>query len=208
MRLPSNNVVSLHYGATSSPYSPSNPHAGTDYSHSPDINWYAPEDVIVTAKGWMGDCGNGIDLLSLDGKRKYRGCHNQTTFFQVGNPIKEGQRVGVMGKTGFADGVHLHFVMWVNGNRVDPDKTIKEMTRMSDESIKYVFMSAGMSEAEASKQDFNYWRANLSKLGKSIYDSSWNDTFRKKALGYDDLKEDLEEMGNPTILKPGTYKVE
>lgn len=127
MRLPSSNGVSFPYGATTPPYSTTNPHAGTDYKFRPDNYWYAPEKVKVTSVGSSVSCGKQIDFESLDGKRKYRGCHNETLYAAQGNTYDEGFKMGKMGATGNALGAHLHLVMWVNGVRVDPDATIKSL---------------------------------------------------------------------------------
>ncbi len=131
MRLPSTNPVTLSYGATSPPYSPSAPHAGTDYA-GPDLNSYAPEEVIITAfypeSNYPSDpCGNQLDMLSMDGTRSYRFCHSSEVYAQVGQTYPEGTVLAKEGQVGLAYGVHLHFVMWVNGSRVDPDATIKSM---------------------------------------------------------------------------------
>jgi len=39
---------------------------------------------------------------------------------QVGVIVEKGQLLGLMGKTGYSTGVHLHFEVVENGNRVDP----------------------------------------------------------------------------------------
>lgn len=131
MRLPSTNPVTLRYGATSPPYTSANPHAGTDYGNSPDIYSYTPERVKVTLVNSGTDCGNLLDVESLDGKRKYRYCHSEKIYAITGQTYNEGYKIAKMGQTGLAYGVHLHFVMWVNGVRVDPDKTIKLMMEES-----------------------------------------------------------------------------
>lgn len=127
MRLPSTNPITLPYGAISQPYSVTNPHAGTDYSHSPDPYSYAPERVTVVDKRPTNECGNLLDLKSSDGTRIYRLCHSAEIYVNLGQVVAEGAKIAKMGNTGNASGVHLHFVMWVNGVRVDPDKTIKSM---------------------------------------------------------------------------------
>ena len=126
MRLPTKTSASFPYGATSAPYSADNPHAGTDYGYSllnPYV--YAPEDISVTQLGNMGDCGNGINATGQNG-RTYRFCHLRGFQVEVGD-YKQGTVLGKMGDTGLAFGKHLHFVMWVNGVRVDGDKTIKKL---------------------------------------------------------------------------------
>lgn len=130
MRLPSTNPVTLPYGDTTPPYySVASPHAGTDYAGS-DLNSYAPEQVTITAfypYDGVNPCGNQLDMKSIDGQRTYRFCHSSEIYAQAGKTYPEGAILAKEGQVGLAYGVHLHFVMWVNGNRVDGDATIKSM---------------------------------------------------------------------------------
>lgn len=205
MRLPSTNPVSpgYGYGSIKPPYSAGKPHAGTDFTHSPDIYWYAPEQVRVIAKQWSVTCGNLIDFISLDLRRKYRACHSSAVYHQVEQVVPEGEKMGRMGETGEAYGIHLHFVMWTRNNiqeewvRVDPLATINKLKgekMLTDESIKRVFMAAGASEADASKVDFGYYRANPDKLGPEVYNSSWNHSFRVHAMQGGSLAGKLEQV--------------
>lgn len=127
MRLPTNNPVTFPYGATSPPYTASNPHAGTDYGYrllTPFV--YAPEKIRITSTGHDLACGNKINATGQSG-RKYRFCHLHSNYVKTGSTYVEGTRLAKIGDTGFTFGKHLHFVMWVNGNRVDPDKTIRSI---------------------------------------------------------------------------------
>jgi murein DD-endopeptidase MepM/ murein hydrolase activator NlpD len=186
----------------------------------PDSKWYAPEDVKVVARSSGGDCGNLIDLLSLDGQRKYRACHSSELYFNTGDLVKEGQAVGKMGATGFAQGTHLHFVMWVNGNRVDPDKTIKETTMISPKATEYYFKATG--QPPATQGDKDYWlNRSPEEQAVTLYNSAPNDTLRKKAAGYDTavaentalkaenekLKQELANQPQLIVLGPGKYQV-
>lgn len=135
MRLPTNTDVTLKYGATTPPYSESAPHAGTDYGYSyfrPYV--FAPEDITVTFVGELGACGKAINAKGKDG-RTYRFCHLNNAAVQTGVTYKEGTRIARMGDTGFTFGKHLHLVMWVNGNRVDPDKTLKQLIKEESEML-------------------------------------------------------------------------
>lgn len=119
MRRPSNNQITLGYGSSESPYTESNRHMGTDFSHSPDDLIYAPENGTVTFVGWMGTAGNAIEQVGADG-RKWRFCHLASFNVFTGQTVSEGHVMGVMGETGYAFGRHLHLVLLVNGTRTDP----------------------------------------------------------------------------------------
>lgn len=135
MRLPTQNKVTLPYGATypTPPYSKSNPHAGTDYSWHNGA-WVsrktvvAPETIKIINHGNLGACGLHLEATGEDG-RKYRFCHFEQIYVKTGQTVREGVKIAKMGSTGQATGAHLHLVMWVNGKRVNPDKTIKQIIK-------------------------------------------------------------------------------
>ena len=128
MKLASANRVTLKYGATTSPYSSTNPHLGTDYSFSPDNYGYAVEQLIITRVGYLGAAGYSLDADGKDGRR-YRYCHAQDgqIYVKVGQVVKEGFKLHKMGETGETIGKHLHFIMRVSGSRVDGDDTIRKL---------------------------------------------------------------------------------
>jgi hypothetical protein len=66
-------------------------------------------------------------MISMDGQRTYRFCHSSEVYAQVGQTYAEGTVLAKEGAVGYAFGVHLHCVMWVNGSRVDPDATLKSL---------------------------------------------------------------------------------
>ena len=57
------------------------------------------------------DHGNG--LISMV-------CHLVRIDVQAGDPVSQGQRIGLSGMTGRASGPHLHWSMVLNGVMVDP----------------------------------------------------------------------------------------
>lgn len=121
MRRPSNNSITLGYGAVDPAlgYTSASPHAGTDFSHSPDDLIYAPENGTINFVGWMGTAGNAVELSGTGG-RKWRLCHMSSFNVFQGQTVGEGHVLGVMGSTGYAVGKHLHLILFINGNRTDP----------------------------------------------------------------------------------------
>lgn len=181
MRLPSGNPITFGYGATSYPYSASNPHAGSDFGYAPDPDWYAPEPCTVTLVTSGSTCGKQVDLLSLDGRRKYRGCHSSTIYVAQGQRLSEGQKVARMGDTGYAFGAHLHFVMWVDGVRVDCTKYLKGVPMAKDTTIKQVFQM-GLYRNPDSGALTTYRQTSDEVLVSSVYGSTERAN-KLKALG-------------------------
>lgn len=82
-------------------------------------------DGTVVEAGWADDgCGFGLKLEHrIDGQDvTSRYCHMwaDSHTFTVGDEISVGQEVGRVGATGIAFGAHLHFVITVEGEAVDP----------------------------------------------------------------------------------------
>lgn len=103
-------------------------HRGIDYGHnytekSMEILAAAPGTVIdtYTGSGYNGGWGRRI--------RVDHGHGNVTTYNHIrpggvlvspGQQVSAGQLIGRMGSSGEADGTHLHFELYINGVRVDP----------------------------------------------------------------------------------------
>ena len=124
MRLPSNSRVTVPFGATGDDYlGDSRVHTGTDYSWFPSRKVRAPEGGKITAATYYDEGGNYIKMKS--GDREYYFGHLSKFKVKVGQKVKEGQVIGIMGDTGLAIGVHLHFQMWLDGKLIDGDKYIR-----------------------------------------------------------------------------------
>ena len=100
-------------------------HQALDIANTPGTAVNAPHAGRVTISGDLGDCGLAIEI---DGGRfKSRLCHNQTLLAGLGENVSEGQRVARMGYTGYTqpdnvpEGSHTHWVLWDNGQRVNPE---------------------------------------------------------------------------------------
>ncbi|MFT3849496.1 MAG: peptidoglycan DD-metalloendopeptidase family protein [Propionivibrio sp.] len=71
----------------------------------------ATGDYFFNGKTVFVDHGNG--LISLY-------CHLDRIDLRPGDPVSQGERVGLSGMTGRASGPHLHWSMVLNGTMVDP----------------------------------------------------------------------------------------
>jgi murein DD-endopeptidase MepM/ murein hydrolase activator NlpD len=91
-------------------------------------------DVVVVADGvvtWSADrYGYGI-MVEVNHGNGYstRYAHNSENLVDVGDEVKKGQIVAMMGETGRATGPNLHFEVIKNGRRVNPVNFIRESTK-------------------------------------------------------------------------------
>ena len=96
--------------------------ARTDRSTSPPI--FAAEAGTVESAGHRGSFGNLIVINHGNGmKTKY--AHMSSISVSSGQKVSKGQTLGVMGRTGNATGIHLHFEVHVNGSIQNPLNYIK-----------------------------------------------------------------------------------
>jgi len=72
----------------------------------------AVDDYFFNGKTVFVDHGNGLITLY---------CHLKRMDVKVGQPVRKGQRVGLVGQTGRASGPHLHWSVVLNGAMVDPE---------------------------------------------------------------------------------------
>lgn len=99
---------------------PKSPHAGVDVAVPTGTELRAPADGVVTLAVpdmyYTGgtliiDHGHGLSSLMI---------HLSKLVAQEGQPVKQGEVVGLAGMTGRATGPHLHWAMSWLGARVDP----------------------------------------------------------------------------------------
>lgn len=107
-------------------------HQGIDLASTGNVPIYASADGIVIRAGILGSYGNVVIIRhTINGKRMDTNyAHLDSLTVRVGQIVKQGQPIGVMGKTGRSLGIHLHFEIhdgaWATGqpNAVDPMKYI------------------------------------------------------------------------------------
>lgn len=108
-------------------------HNGIDLVGIDDITVYAPCDgsimssTIITDKNnitWQW--GNYVCIRSDDGKYGIYLCHLASRCVEVGQRVKKGDKVGIMGNTGYSFGAHTHFEVRLYGTstKVDPAEYI------------------------------------------------------------------------------------
>lgn len=94
-------------------------HEGIDLGIPADVKAPAAADGTVTFAGWAGGYGNYIVVEMADGTSFAYG-HLNDIWVNVGDKVKKGDIIGLVGSTGTSTGDHMHIEYIVNGERVDP----------------------------------------------------------------------------------------
>lgn len=94
-------------------------HGGTDFGVCANLNIFAAGDGVVVFAGPLTVRGNAT--IIDHGWGVYSGYWYQKEIkIKVGDHVKAGQLIGLIGATGRVTGPHLHFEMIINGIQVEP----------------------------------------------------------------------------------------
>ncbi|HVZ53106.1 MAG TPA: peptidoglycan DD-metalloendopeptidase family protein [Pseudolabrys sp.] len=85
----------------------------------------------VTIAGREGGYGNMVELDHGNGLRTRYG-HLSKIDVKVGQVVRIGQTVGLIGSTGRSTGPHLHYETRINGTAVNPQKFLRAGLRLGD----------------------------------------------------------------------------
>ncbi|MBT8098289.1 MAG: M23 family metallopeptidase [Gammaproteobacteria bacterium] len=121
--------ISSYFGKRTDPFTgkPAN-HTGIDFAGKLGADVKAVADGVVT---WSADrYGYGV-MVEINHGNGYatRYAHNSENLVAVGDEVRKGQSVALMGETGRATGPNLHFEVLKNGRRVNPVNFIRESSK-------------------------------------------------------------------------------
>jgi murein DD-endopeptidase MepM/ murein hydrolase activator NlpD len=121
--------ISSYFGKRTDPFTgkPAN-HTGVDFAGKHGAEVVAVADGVVT---WSADrYGYGM-MVEINHGNGYstRYAHNSENLVAVGDEVKKGQRVALMGDSGRATGPNLHFEVLKGGSRVNPVNFIRESSK-------------------------------------------------------------------------------
>ncbi|MEM9926848.1 MAG: peptidoglycan DD-metalloendopeptidase family protein [Cyanobacteria bacterium P01_D01_bin.50] len=92
-------------------------HKGIDIAAPTGTPINAAADGIVVSAGWnRGGYGKLVDIRHPDGTLT-RYAHNSKILVRKGQQVQQGQRISLMGSTGFSTGPHLHFEIRKGGTK-------------------------------------------------------------------------------------------
>jgi murein DD-endopeptidase MepM/ murein hydrolase activator NlpD len=94
-------------------------HKGIDIARPSNKTIKAADNGIVVSAGWDGGYGNKVVIDHQNGFRTLYG-HMSSLNVKAGQTVSKGTAIGIMGATGDATGVHLHFEVYKNGSLVNP----------------------------------------------------------------------------------------
>ncbi len=121
--------ISSYFGKRTDPFTGKLAnHTGIDFAGKLGADVAVVADGVVT---WSADrYGYGI-MVEVNHGNGYstRYAHNSENLVTVGDEVKKGQTVALMGETGRATGPNLHFEVLKNGRRVNPVNFIRESTK-------------------------------------------------------------------------------
>ncbi len=96
-------------------------HNGVDYAAPTGTPVRAVGDGWVQFAGWQNGYGNVVQLAHGNDKQTLY-AHLSRIEVRQGQKVEQGQRIGMVGATGWATGPHLHFEFRVHGHHEDPTR--------------------------------------------------------------------------------------
>jgi murein DD-endopeptidase MepM/ murein hydrolase activator NlpD len=115
-----NGFISSYFGERSDPFDGREAfHKGVDFAGAPGSSVTAVAAGVVTWAGERSGYGKLVEINHGDGFVT-RYAHNERTLVTVGQTVKRGEPLALMGSTGRSTGPHVHFEVLRNGRQVDP----------------------------------------------------------------------------------------
>lgn len=101
-------------------------HTGIDIpTNSTPVKTFATASGKVLVAGWHWSYGNYVVIYHGSGMQSLY-AHLSKIYVKVNQEVKQGDVIGLTGNTGYSFGVHLHFMIYVNGSHTDPMKYVKQ----------------------------------------------------------------------------------
>lgn len=117
--------VTSGYGYRSDPFTGLRKfHNGIDIANQPGTPIVAAMSGTVHTAGYNGNYGRYLILRHADGYQTLY-AHLNKVLVAEGERVRQGQRVGEMGNTGYNSAFNLHFSIFLNGAHVDPSEHLE-----------------------------------------------------------------------------------
>lgn len=117
--------ISSYYGTRTNPFSGKLQfHKGMDFAAKSGSDVLAVAGGVVTWSSKRYGYGNLVEVNHGNGYITRYG-HNSKNLVEVGDTVKKGQVVSLMGSTGRSTGPHVHFEVLQNGRQINPQKFVQ-----------------------------------------------------------------------------------
>lgn len=101
-------------------------HHGLDIAATAGTPVLAAADGLVLFSDWTYRYGNLIVLSHRSGYTTFYG-HNQVLLTRLGQRVRQGEPIGLVGNSGVSTAPHLHFEIWQEGVPVNPASLLVRM---------------------------------------------------------------------------------
>ncbi|HXZ59020.1 MAG TPA: M23 family metallopeptidase [Steroidobacteraceae bacterium] len=116
----STGYISSYFGERADPFDGREAfHKGVDFAGNLGADVVSVAAGVVTWAGERSGYGRLVEINHGDGYST-RYAHNERTLVSVGQTVKRGEAIALMGSTGHSTGPHVHFEVLHNGRQVDP----------------------------------------------------------------------------------------
>jgi len=105
-------------------------HTGLDFRAASGDPVRVTANGKVVSAGWSGGYGRMVEVDHGNGLSTRYG-HLSEIGVKIGEPVKIGQVIGLVGSTGRSTGPHLHYETRIDGEAVDPQKFLRAGVRLS-----------------------------------------------------------------------------
>ncbi len=117
--------ISSYYGTRTNPFTGKLQfHKGMDFAAKSGSDVLAVAGGVVTWSSKRYGYGNLVEINHGNGYITRYG-HNKTNLVDVGDTVKKGQVISLMGSTGRSTGPHVHFEVMKNGRQINPKKFVQ-----------------------------------------------------------------------------------
>ena len=153
-------------------------HTGNDWAAPAGTPILAAQSGTILRKWWdtfangIPAGGNMVSIRHDDGtETRYAHMVKQSPL-NIGTRVKAGQQIGQVGRTGAANGNHLHFELLINGKFVDPLPYIGGNIQIGNKFMKLTSDTSGKGYLVT--EDGFYWLEdmNIFNLFKRLIDST------------------------------------
>jgi len=116
--------LSSRFGKRNDPFTGKRAHhKGLDFAGKKGSDVVAVGDGVISWSGRRSGYGNLVEINHGNGYATRYG-HNQRNLVKVGDTVKKGELIALMGSSGRSTGPHVHFEVLRNGKAVNPSRYI------------------------------------------------------------------------------------